>query len=195
MEYDCSTRRKSVIPSGKTIRRHTYDGSESPSSPFSTVSSSPPPHSPLPKSSEGSDIFSTKIGQLSSILGLRRKETLRTEYFEKWRRHAQLLNEFRKIVKVIVHLDQAYENSKSTLLPTRFSQLKSCVHRAHMFLLVCGVHSSFGKDTALCYASDRHGSESDLSFQRSLQHGSVICSEAKEAEGYRHQEEAFESND
>ncbi|VUZ54332.1 unnamed protein product, partial [Hymenolepis diminuta] len=38
-------------------------------------------------------------------------------------------------------------------------------------------------------------SESDLSFQRSIQRGSVISSQAKEAEAYRQKEEAFERMD
>ncbi|KAM7533928.1 hypothetical protein Aperf_G00000117335 [Anoplocephala perfoliata] len=194
-KFDYSSRRQSVTPSGKTIRRHTYEGSGTPPSPLSVASSSSPPISPLLKSPDGSDLFYSKLDQLSSLLGLKRKETLQAEYFEKWRWHAQLMNEFREIMKVIEHLEQTYEKSKTASVLTRFNQLRSCVHRVHMFLLVCAVHSSLGKDAALYYSSDMHGSESDLNFQRSLQQGSVIGSEAKEAEGFRQQEEAFERMD
>ncbi|KAM7534888.1 hypothetical protein Aperf_G00000117326 [Anoplocephala perfoliata] len=194
MEYDYSTRRQSVTPSGKTLRRHTFEGSGTSSLPFSLAFSSSPPSSPLLKPPEGSDLFSKQLDKLSYIFGLKRKEMLQSEYFEKWRRHAQLTKEFREIMKVIEHLEEMYGKSKIKSLLTRFNQLKSCVHQVHMFLLVRAVHSSLRKDTALYYSSNMHGSESDLSFQRSLQHGSVIGSKAKEAEGYRQQEEAFESN-
>lgn len=193
-KFDYSTKRQSVTPSGRTIRRHTYEGGGTPPSPFSVASSSSPPISPLLKPPEGSDLFSTKLDQLSSLLGLKRKESLQTEYFEKWKCHAQLVNEFREIIKVIEYLEYTYKKSKTTNIVTRFSQLKSCIHRTHMFLQVCAVHSSLGQDAALYYSSDMQESESDLSFQRSIQQGSVISSQAKEAEAFRQKEEAFESN-
>ncbi|KAM3186813.1 hypothetical protein ACTXT7_003583 [Hymenolepis weldensis] len=192
-KFEYSSRRQSVTPSGKTIRRHTYEGNVSPPSEPPTGPS--PPISPLLKPHEGSDIFSTKLGQLSSILGLRRKETLQLEYFDTWDRHTQLVNEFREILNVIGHIERIYEKSKSTHIFDRFNKLKSCVQRTHMFLQVCSVHSNLGKDIALYYSSDMQESESDLSFQRSIQRGSVISSQAKEAEAYRQKEEAFERMD
>ncbi|VDO01716.1 unnamed protein product [Rodentolepis nana] len=192
-KFEYTSRRQSVTPSGKSIRRHTYEGSASPPSEFLTSIS--PPISPLHKPKESSDLFATKFVQLSSLLGIKRKEALQQEYFDTWDRHVQLVNEFREIVKIVEHMENVYENSKNTHMLDRFYKLKSCVRRTHMFLQVCSVHSSLGKDIALYYSSDMQGSESDLSFQRSLQRGSVISSQAKEAEALRQKEEAFERMD
>nr|CUU98131.1 hypothetical transcript [Hymenolepis microstoma] len=192
-KFEYTSRRQSVTPSGKTIRRHTFEGSASPPSEYLAAIS--PPISPLHRPKEGPDLFATKFVQLSCLLGLKRKEALHQGYFDTCDRHTQLVNEFREIVKIVEHIENIYENSKNTHMLDRFNKLKSCVHRTHMFLQVCSVHSSLGKDIALYYSSDMHGSESDLSFQRSLQRGSVILSQAKEAEALRQKEEAFERMD
>ncbi|KAM7534529.1 hypothetical protein Aperf_G00000117307 [Anoplocephala perfoliata] len=113
MECDYSTRRQFVIPSGKTLRRHNFDGSGTPPLLFSLAFSSSPPSSPLLNPPEGSDLFSKQLDKLSYIFGLKRKEMLQSEYFEKWRRHAQLTNEFREIMKVIEHLEEIYGKSKT----------------------------------------------------------------------------------
>ena len=191
-----ASRRQSVTPSGKKIRRHTYEGAGGGQSPLGSPQQPPSPSaansgSLKPPTSECQDLFSTKLDQLTSLLGLRRKESIQSEYFEVWDRHVTLLNEFREIMSVVEHLERVYGVSKTSGPLTRFRQLRSCVQRTHMFLQVCAVHSSLAKDLSAYYAKNTEET-SDSNFQKSLQRGSVIGSQAKELEALRQKEEAFE---
>ena len=191
-----TSRRQSVTPSGKKFRRHTYEGSGVPRSPSTSPLQPPSPSPPLsgllkPPASEAQDLFSTKLDQLSSLLGLKRKDSIQSEYFEVWDRHTTLLSEFREIMSMVEHLEKVYELSKTSDPLRRFRQLRACVQRTHMFLQVCAVHSSLAKDLSVYYASNSEETL-DSNFQKSLQRGSVIGSQAKELEALRQKEEAFE---
>nr|CDS21206.1 hypothetical protein EgrG_000157900 [Echinococcus granulosus] len=186
-------RRQSVTPSGKTIRRHTYEGIGALSPPFAS-----PLHLPktalLSRRMENSDLLTTKLDQLSCLLGWKRKESLQPEFFEAWDLHTALVGEFREIMSLVEHIEKVYETSKNKQPLTRFKQLKACVQRTHLFLQVCAVHSSVAKDVAMYY-SKNGGSISDRSFQQSIKSGSVIGSRVKEAEAFRKKEEAFDRVD
>ncbi|KAL5106854.1 hypothetical protein TcWFU_005415 [Taenia crassiceps] len=187
------SRRQSVTPSGKTIRRHTYEG---------TKETSPPLGSPIHLSKidlpsrhlESSDRFTNKLDQLSCLLGWKRKESLQPEFFEAWDRHKTLISEFREIMGLVEHIEKVYEASKNKQPLARFRQLRACIQRTHLFLQVCAVHSIVVKDVAMYYSMSG-GSESDLSFQRSIRRGSVIGSQVKEAEAFRKKEQAFDRVD
>ncbi|VDM30908.1 unnamed protein product [Hydatigera taeniaeformis] len=187
------SRRQSVTPSGKTFRRHTFEGTGTPSTPLAS-----PRHTSkaalLPGHPESMDRFTTTLEQLSGLLGWKRKESFQPEFFEAWDRHTTLLSEFREIMGLVEHIEKVYEASKNQQPLARFKQLKACIQRTHLFLQVCAVHSSVAKDVAMYY-SRNGGSESDLSFQRSIQRGSVIGSLAKEAEAFRIREQAFDRVD
>ncbi|KAL5961250.1 hypothetical protein TSMEX_011033 [Taenia solium] len=186
-------RRQSVTPSGKTIRRHTYEGTGAPS-PLLASSVQPQKADFMSRHMESSDRFISKLDQLSCLLGWKRKESLQPEFFETWDRHIALMGEFREIMGLVEHIEKVYEDSKTKQPLARFKQLRACIQRIHLFLQVCEVHSSVAKDVAMYYSMNG-GSESDLNFQRSIQGGSVIGSQVKEAEALRKKEQAFDRVD
>uniref|UniRef100_A0A5K3F3B1 Translin-associated protein X n=1 Tax=Mesocestoides corti TaxID=53468 RepID=A0A5K3F3B1_MESCO len=171
-EYSSNPRRLSVTPSGKTFRRHTYEGGSACAD------------------ASGTSITSKGLDRLSSFLGIKRKESFQPEYFELLEKHEALERELREIWGLIEYLQRVYEFSKTLDPVTRYRRLKASVKRTSMFLQVFAIQSSLADDLGVYYTSVCTG-EYDRSFQNAIQQGSVVGSSAKEAEAFRQREEAF----
>ncbi len=167
-------RRQSVTPSGQTIRRNTYsnekDGREVPAE--------------APKKSSKTEI-------LSNFLGIKRKESLKTRYFELESRNFTLNMELRQVLNLVSNLRKDYDAAKHGSPISQYKKYRTVIRRTQMFLQVAAKQSSWGDDVALYY-SEHSPEESDISFQNALQNGSVINSHAKEKEALRQRQESFD---